>query len=124
MSIGGILIGIVLVIVVTWLVAAPFFSREQVQSAEKAREIATFQVQYERILTNIRDLDEDYALGKITEAFYNTERSRLASAGVSLLQAMDASTQQPPSDDLLNERLDADIEAAIAARRGRTTQTV
>ena len=54
---------------------------------EKQRE--RLLIYYERVLRNIRDLDEDHALGKIDEDEYTREREEWAQRGVQVLQALD-----------------------------------
>jgi hypothetical protein len=95
--------------------------------AEKQRE--RLLVYYERVLRNIRDLDEDYALGKIASEEYQQERETWAARGVQVLKALDAKIDQPmiastPADDAaVDHAIDDAIEAAVRdARRARRPQ--
>lgn len=57
-------------------------------AAQRQRD--TLLVSYERVLSVIRDLDDDYSAGKLLEAEYETNRSRWAERGVELLHALEA----------------------------------
>ena len=84
-------------------------------------------IYYERVITNIRDLDEDRATGKIAEADYAVEREDWVQRGIQVLEALDAVGEetpaahpsQPVDEAAIDRDIDASIEAAIAARRGK-----
>jgi hypothetical protein len=87
-------------------------------------------VYYERVLRNIRDLDEDYALGKIDRLEYEGERELWAGRGAQVLKALDTLADQPmiaatsAEDAAVDSAIDDAIEAAVRdARRSRRTQT-
>jgi cytochrome c-type biogenesis protein CcmI len=86
-------------------------------------------VYYERILRNIRDLDEDHALEKIAEDEYTRERAEWAERGVQVLQALDSLPQRetiaatPADDTAVDQAIDDMIESAVRRyRQGRKTQ--
>jgi hypothetical protein len=96
--------------------------------AEKQRE--RLLVYYERVLRNIRDLDEDHALGKIADAEYEQEREIWASRGVQILKALETMTDQPMieptdvEDAAVDNAIDDAIEAAVRkARLAKQPQT-
>lgn len=82
---------------------------------------------YERLLNNIRDLDEDFATGKITEADHEFEREKLVQQGIAVLKEIDTVAEHvaAPSeyqidsdlDAAVDSRLDQQIEQAIKSRR-------
>jgi hypothetical protein len=131
MSIEGLLIAIVLTgISIAW-VALPLLrgvsERSRVNDTlHKRRE--RLLIYYERVITNIRDLDEDSATGKITDDEYNAEREDWVQRGIQVLKALDTLDESEPTamstvDDAHADReMDAAIEAAIAARRERGSQ--
>ena len=115
MSIGGLLISFALTLAAAALTAYPLLrssgqnrSRSGVQ--EQAERVQTY---YERVLTNIRDLDEDFSTGKIREADYREEREVWVHRGIRLLRVQD----QLAADD--EERIDRAIEDAIRTWRHR-----
>jgi Asp-tRNA(Asn)/Glu-tRNA(Gln) amidotransferase B subunit len=73
---------------------------------------------YERVLTNIRDLDEDHITGKIAEDEYNVEREVWVQRGIKLLKVIDELESKKSlvasSDDA---EIDSAIEAAIAEKK-------
>ena len=78
---------------------------------QRARAIAY----YERVLVNIRDLDEDHSTGKISTAEYDAERERWVTRGVTALKLLDElAAQQNIIDDM--DADDASIDRAIEQR--------
>ena len=112
MSNTGIIIGLILALICGVAVALPFFTR-RAQPIDNA-DLAAHQLHYERILTNLRDLDDDYALGKVTESFYADERKKLLSAGIVMLQELENLRGQSAT---VTDDLDQQIEVAIAKHR-------
>ena len=79
-------------------------------------------VYYERVLTNLRDLDEDFATGKIAEPEYQDEREIWAQRGIQVLRALDTVEGQPltaADDEGIDREIDSEIEAAVAAYRNK-----
>ncbi len=121
MSIAGLLLSLALGLIALIIVARPLF-RATAGGKHSADELALKRDQlgqyYERVLTNIRDLDEDYATGKIDRADYQPEREAWVQRGIQLLRAQDelaAASAEPQSA----ERIDRAIETAVAAYRQR-----
>ncbi|MBK9750178.1 MAG: hypothetical protein IPO91_25860 [Chloroflexi bacterium] len=122
MSIEGVVFGLFMIAVVALLIALPLFSRPQTdQLADKQRE--RLQLYYERVLRNLRDLDEDHALGKIEDDAYGAERALWVDRGVQVLKALDVPAERAmiaptPADDVAVDRaIDDAIEAAIQRYR-------
>lgn len=121
MSVPGLLIALVLSLIALAIVARPLLrpARRERAGASSQREqrdrIGTY---YERVLTNIRDLDEDFATGKINEVDYRSEREVWAERGIRLLRVRDqVANEQARNED--SERIDRAIEEAVAAYRER-----
>ena len=55
--------------------------------SQKSREALI--TRYERILASIRDLDEDFLVGKLSEAAYQQERAAWVAEGTVTLQAIE-----------------------------------
>lgn len=78
---------------------------------------------YERALNVLRDLDDDYQMGKLAQAEYEPSRLRWTEQGVALLRAIeqhDASQPAPKQrrlskQDKVHKALDDAIEQAIAS---------
>lgn len=75
---------------------------------------------YERALTNVHDLDEDHATGKISPEEYQAERAFWVDQGVRVLKLLDELDERhqivddPEADD---RAIDEAIEAIVSARR-------
>lgn len=129
MSIEGLLIGAALVTLVGVIVLLPLLRRPQPRPPtdlllEKQRE--RLLIYYERALRNLRDLDEDFALGKIEPEVYAADRELWAERGVQALKALDTLAErsmlaQTEADDTAVDRaIDAAIETAV--RRAREAE--
>lgn len=122
MSISGLLISLLLAAIAIAIVARPLFqSRRGGTQGARSRQQQREQLRtyYERVLTNIRDLDEDLATGKINEADHKEEREIWVQRGIILLRALDEmeEDQRQPASEAEAERIDRAIEAAVAAYR-------
>ena len=120
MSIPGLAIAFLLGLAALAIVARPLLRparRERKAEAGRRGQRERVETYYERTLTNIRDLDEDFATGKISEDDYREEREVWLRRGIRLLRVIDELERQESSlaDDA--ERIDRAIEAAVAAYR-------
>lgn len=122
MSITGLLISLLLIGIVTLLVIYPLARSKTAPNAKSSVQIQHDRIQtyYERVLTNIRDLDEDYTTGKINEEDYQAEREVWVHRGIRLLRVQD---QLDSNHSLIDQQpvdatqVDDAIEAAIQAYR-------
>ncbi len=123
MSILGLLISLVLTALAVLLVVYPLVrpSRERNSSQDSIQQQTDrVQAYYERVLTNIRDLDEDFATGKIRETDYQEEREVWVHRGIRLLRVQDQLDAQHSLVDSASadaENIDRAIEATIRAYR-------
>jgi flagellar basal body-associated protein FliL len=124
MSLAGLIAVLILIMVVLIIIALPFFSRSRTQAAGDAARLNQDRViaYYERVLQNIRDLDEDRALGKISVEDHQRERELWAERGVQALKLLDSLSAEaavqdtlPVTADETSAHMDAEIEAAVEA---------
>src|SRR3954454_23332311 len=121
MSIPGLLFALLLALFVLAWIAMPLLGREGAKAddplLDKQRE--RLLIYYERVLRNIRDLDEDHALGKLDEAEYRHEREEWSERGGQVLKALDTLAGReviaPTSTDdkAVDNAIDDAIEAAV-----------
>jgi hypothetical protein len=111
MDLGSLLLGLALLILVAAYIARPLFEREAAKPLAAALDSALL-AERDNVLTALRDLDFDHSTGKIAAEDYQAQRAALVSRGAAILQQLDAGAG--PAEDL-----EAQIEAAIAARRQR-----
>lgn len=137
MSSAGWLIGLILIAVVLLLVIAPLLGRgRQRPDALSDRQRERLRVYYDRALRNIRDLDEDHALGKLDEDEYTAERAYWSERGIQALKALDqiatlnaggsaavdgaAIAASAPDDAAIDRAIDTAIETAVRSARERS----
>ena len=122
-SIGSILIGVALLVLVLLVLARPFWQNARAARRRKPlspRERLT--QQKEALLLQIHTLDFDHETGKMPDEVYQAQREPLVQAAADILKqidALDASPRVIPVDAFHEETADMDdpIEAAIARRR-------
>ena len=115
MSVPGLLVALVLLVAIIIMVVPPLFEREKPSEDESsAKQRERLLAYYNRVLTNIRDLDEDQATGKINPADYETERELWMQRGIQALKALDEAGEAAdnPADD--------PVEQAVAAYREKS----
>jgi hypothetical protein len=129
MSLGGIVFFLIMLALTAALVAAPLFRRaneSQRRDLRLEKQQERLLAYYERVLNNLRDLDEDHATGKMPDEAYVEERETWVQRGVQVLKAIDSleeASMVPASvhdDAALDEAIDSAIESAVAAYRGST----
>lgn len=129
MSIEGFVLGFIILSIVVLVVALPLLRRDAPfdhQAAQIARQRERAGIYYERVLRNLRDLDEDHALGKLDDASYHQERELWAQRGVQVLKALDALdtgtliAAKDADDAQIDRSLDDAVEAAVAEYRARS----
>ena len=124
MSVEALIISLTLLAITGLWIAAPFFDKSRQQAAESTqKQRDRLLLHYERALGNIRDLDEDYATGKIQPESYAAEREQWVQRGIQILMALDeVSAKQAPvasksSTADVERSIDNRIEAAVQAHR-------
>jgi hypothetical protein len=124
MSVAGLVFGLILLLAALIWIGTPLLRREKFHVddnvvLQKQRE--RLLLIYERVLTNIRDLDEDHTTGKMQTADYESERETWVQRGIQVLKAMDHLDEQHPIANVTDDAaIDEEIERAIAAYRAKT----
>jgi hypothetical protein len=90
-----------------------------------SRQRARAEAYYERVVQNIRDLDDDFATGKIAAEEHQTEREQWVQRGSVVLKLLDEMDQKPlipaSADDAA---IDDAIEQAVQKAASRTAEPV
>jgi hypothetical protein len=125
MSTGGLFLSVVIFILGALWLAQPILRRKTAYNGtSQAKEREVLLTEYERVLSTIRDLDEDFNIGKLSKAAYDAERSYRTKQGVEILQALEKLGVSKPAEKLKKQAkaqpdadavLDAAIEQAIAS---------
>ncbi|KXK23632.1 MAG: hypothetical protein UZ15_CFX003000581 [Chloroflexi bacterium OLB15] len=122
MSAGGLIAAILLVTAAALIIALPFLSARRKAAADGAllKQQDRVIAYYERALQNIRDLDEDHALGKINEESYRQDRELWAQRGAQALKLLDQLTVEnghpaDSSDDVIEQMVAQSREKQAAS---------
>jgi len=135
MTIGSILLGIALLVLVGLFITRPLivpdpFRRRRMTERQK------LVAQKEAILTLIRNLDFDFDTGKIPETNYKQQREELINQAADILQQIDELDQKPDTWAEVVELetaerqtkplsdIEMDIEAAIEGRRSGSMKVI
>lgn len=113
MDLGSLLLGLALLLLVAFVVARPILERQDATEIEISR-ADQLVAERESLLTTLRDLDFDYATGKISEEDYVPQRAQLVAQGVAVLRQLDALGVVGRDGAA---RVEDEVEQAIAARR-------
>jgi len=117
MDLGSVFLGLGLALVVAAILARPLLPGGTTQAVGQDSRLSTLQAERDRILTRLQELDMDAAMGKVLQDDYGRERRLLIQQGAGVLRDID-SYDPLQEGALLDEELDAKIEAAIAGVRG------
>lgn len=115
MSIVGLIIAFAVSLLVLLIVVMPLLAqRPASEGAFLNRQRARALAYYERVLRNLRDLEDDLATQKISQAEFDREREHWMARGVQLLKMLDELDQ---AQSLVHDHSadDAQIDAAIEA---------
>lgn len=89
MSIEGLFAGFLLFIASLLAIVMPLRQAGALNGTGVENQHTRLLQDYDRLLTNLRDLDEDYSTGKIQMSDYQIEREALVQRGVVLLKQLD-----------------------------------
>lgn len=126
MSVGGLFISALIVAVVAVWVFMPLIRpNKATNTPDTAAHIAgqreRLSILYERVLRNIRDLDEDFELGKLDPDEYTRERETFVQRGIAALQGLErldnsqTIIEDSEADAALDEQLEDFIRQSTAA---------
>lgn len=132
MSAEGLIVTLTLIVIAILWVGSPLLRRragQQRKNKPGQRQRDRLLADYERVLSILRDLDEDHATGKTQPETYEQEREQWIQRGVQLLMALDKlegekKQDTPEAAPTVDESVDNAIEAAILARRKKVKSHV
>jgi hypothetical protein len=117
MGLGSVFLILALMLLVGLVVSRPFLEnskpiaqKDDPYQLEHKR--STLMAERDRLLRALKELDFDYALGKIPEEDYPSQRKLLLQKGVDILRKLD---EIQPGEG--TQEFDLQLEAAIAAHR-------
>ena len=125
MSLEGLLVAFILTAIVLVIVTRPLFAVSSEESAGLSRQRLRAQAYYERVVTNIRDLDDDHAMSKIADDEYRTEREEWVQRGSVILKLIDDLDQTPLTPTTADDAMiDAAIEQAVQKAAAHSAEPV
>ena len=94
MSLPGVLVLVFSVVLLGVLIFGPVLQRDgdapiRTEADAIQRERESLRLAYNAVLKTLRDLEDDYATGKLSEADYQAEKARWSAEGVRLLRERD-----------------------------------
>jgi len=124
MSIEALIASLIMIVVGVVLLALPLLRRSQLEQ-QRARESERLRLiaAYERALMTVRDLDEDFHIGKLPETQYRAERAVWVERGAAVLELLEHGQdvghrklrQRPAPVKEQVVEVDDPVERAIAA---------
>lgn len=115
MTIGSILLGLALLLLVLLYLARPFLRKEET-TATFTSSRQQLLAQKEALLTQISALDFDFETGKVPETLYQQQRAEMVAKAAIIFEQLAALPQ--------DEAVDSEIEAAIAQLRTQLASPV
>lgn len=113
MDIGSILIGLALALAVATYIIRPLVIGGGERVTEIDHRLSELQAERDRVLSRIQELDMDFAMGKILEQDYRSQRDELMLYGAGVLKELDAMTGSEASP-VERAEIDDEIESAVA----------
>lgn len=119
MDLGSLFLLIALLVIVSLFISRPFFEKRLAGNEEVLSRMdhdrSALMAERDRLLNALQELDFDYALGKIPQDEFPSQRAALLGRGAEVLRSLD-SMEPSGRADKAEDRL----EAMIAARRADT----
>jgi len=121
MDLGSFLIMTGLGLLVVAFLARPLVDKRVSGAKADDHQLSALQAERDKVLTMLREIDMDQAMGKIGADDFQVQRAMLMTHGSAVLRELDALGGVPAQGLPESDDLDAAIEAAVAARRGAAT---
>lgn len=130
-TLGSLLLGAALVVVVVLYLARPFVTAEDEDIRLAREEADSLILRRDALLRQVRELDDDMEAAKVAPELYQRVRPQLVKQAAVIMQQLDAHQVDALTPDLdaqiaaavrrlrTPEEIDADIETAVRAARGR-----
>lgn len=123
LTLGSILLGGALVVIVVLYLARPFALPEDEAARVDRETLDGLLLRKDALLRDIRELDEDYEAAKVAPEMYRAARPKMVKQAAILMKQLDeAGYADAPTVAVYAQSVDAQIEAAV--RRLRTPEQV
>jgi hypothetical protein len=112
MDIGSIFLVLAILIPVAIFISRPLMERSSIPDTQTDQDLSTLLAERDQVVATLKELDDDFNLGKIPADIYPSQRLSLLQNGAEILRQIDA-IQSTPSTVTAEDQL----EAAIVAHR-------
>lgn len=119
LTIGSILVGAALVLIVALYLARPFAMPDDEEERVQREEIDGLFLRKEALLRDIRELDDDYESAKVAPELYMRTRPQMVRQAAVLMKQLDEHGYVEPGD---GSSVDVDDQIEAAVKRLRTPQ--
>ncbi|UCF59935.1 MAG: zinc ribbon domain-containing protein [Anaerolineaceae bacterium] len=118
MDLGSLLVILALSLMAAAFIAQPLMGRRGLGVMKEERHLSELLAERDRVLTTLQDLDMDFAMGKVLQEDYQTQRGMLVRYGAEILREMDE-LRGTVGEVIPETDLEVEIESAVARlRRG------
>ena len=117
LTIGSVLLGIALLLIVILYLARPFVMPEDEAVRLDREEVDGLVLRRDALLRQIRDLDDDMEAAKVAPELYQRNRPLLVRQAAVIMQQLDAHGYSDAPAAPIAADLDAQMEAAVRAAR-------
>src|SRR5512147_2562070 len=114
MELTAIFFSLAVLVLVGIYLYSPFMERRARRVTPEEHELSALMAERDRVVNSLQELDFDFALGKVPDGEYPTQRAELLQKGADILRKIDAFVPAPHAKDNDTETR---LEKAIAARR-------
>jgi len=104
MDVGSIFLILALFIVVALFVSKPLFEHQATSVSKTEQAYSALLAEHDRVVSALKELEFDFALGKIPEEDYPRQRQALILRGAELLKELDAYKEKFASAKVVSEQ--------------------
>ena len=116
-SLPALVFAFAILLIAVALIASPLLGRRKT-AVEPPTPGQQLNIEHERVVRAIRELDDDHRTGKLNGDDYKTLRATQVMEGAQLLQKLDElNDDQPPAEPGAADELDVEIEQRILLAR-------
>lgn len=122
LTLGSVLLGAALILIVVLFLARPFAVRENEEERVDREEIDGLLLRKESLLRDIRELDDDFEASKVAPEMYQRTRPQLMKQAAIIMKQLDEHGYAEGTAPAVVAAADIDAQIEAAVRRVRTPE--